>query len=72
MKSNGIKISADKKALDHISKKSFSPNEGARLVRRNLQEMVEDLISEKIIEGEIEEGNRIKLSAGKEGIVLNC
>lgn len=72
LESNKIKISADKKALDYISKKSFNPNEGARLVRRNLQEMVEDLISEKIVEGEIEEGSKIKLSVGKEGIILRC
>ncbi len=70
LESNGIKISIDKKALDYISKKSFNPNEGARLVRRNLQEMVEDLISEKIVEGEIEEGDSFKLSAGKKGIVI--
>jgi len=70
LESNKIKISADKKALDYITKKSFNPNEGARLIRRNLQEMVEDLISEKIVEGEIEEGNKIRLSAGKEGIVV--
>ena len=62
LKNNSIKISADKKALDHISKKSFDPNEGARLVRRNLQEMVEDLISEKIIDGEVEGGDKVKLT----------
>jgi len=70
LESNGIKINVDKKALDYISKKSFNPNEGARLVRRNLQEMVEDLISEKIVNEEIGEGERVKLSAGKDGIVL--
>ena len=61
LENNNIKISADKRALDYISKKSFDPNEGARLVRRNLQEMVEDLISEKIIDGKIKEGDRAKL-----------
>ena len=70
LESNKIKINADKKALDYISKKSFNPNEGARLVRRNLQEMVEDLISEKIVEGEIEEGDKVKLGVGKERIVV--
>ena len=70
LESNKIKIDMDKKALDYISKKSFNPNEGARLVRRNLQEMVEDLISEEIVEGDIDEGDKIKLSAGKEGIVV--
>ncbi|MEA1936649.1 MAG: ATP-dependent Clp protease ATP-binding subunit [Patescibacteria group bacterium] len=68
LESNKIKISADKKALAYISKKSFNPNEGARLVRRNLQEMVEDLISEEIVEENIKEGDKIKLSVGKAGL----
>ncbi|MCK5084263.1 MAG: ATP-dependent Clp protease ATP-binding subunit [Candidatus Pacebacteria bacterium] len=69
-KNNDIKIDLDRKALDHIARKSFNPNEGARLVRRNLQEMVEDLVSEGIIEGKIEEGDSVKLSAKKDEIIL--
>ncbi len=71
LKNSGIKISADKKALDYISKKSFDPNEGARLVRRNLQEMIEDLVSEKIIDGKIKEGDsvRLKIKLGKMDII---
>jgi len=67
LKNNSIKISADQKALDYISKKSFDPNEGARLARRNLQELVEDLISEKIIDGKVGEGDsiRLKIKSGK-------
>lgn len=64
-KNRRIAISADGKALDYISKKSFDPNEGARLVRRNLQEMVEDLISEKIIDGKIKEGDKVGLIVEK-------
>ena len=69
-KSNKIEISLEKDALDHITKKSFNPNEGARIVRRNLQEMVEDLISEGIIDGSVKEGDSIKLCAEKDRIVL--
>ena len=73
LKNNDIKISANQKALDYISKKSFDPNEGARLARRNLQEMVEDLVSEKIIDGKIKEGDsaRLKIKSGKLEIVKN-
>lgn len=63
LENNGLKLAVDKKALDYIAQKSFNPNEGARLIRRNLQEMVEDLISEKVIDGEIKEGDGIKLMA---------
>jgi ATP-dependent Clp protease ATP-binding subunit ClpC len=57
----GIRISIDKKALDFIADKSFDPNEGARLIRRNLQEMVEDLISEKIVRDEIKKGDKAEI-----------
>ncbi|MEA2097542.1 MAG: ATP-dependent Clp protease ATP-binding subunit, partial [Patescibacteria group bacterium] len=60
-KSNKIKISLERGVLNLIAKKSFNPNEGARIVRRNLQEMVEDLVSEEIIDGSVKEGDSIKL-----------
>jgi ATP-dependent Clp protease ATP-binding subunit ClpC len=69
-KNNNIGIDLDKKALDYIAKKSFNPNEGARLIRRNLQEMAEDLVSEGIIEGSIEEGDSVKLNVVKDKVVL--
>lgn len=67
---NNIKIIADKKVLNFITQKSFNPSEGARLVRRNLQGMIEDLISEKIIEGEIEEGDSAKLEMEEDKVVV--
>ena len=69
-KNNNIKIDLDRKALDHITKKSFNPSEGARLVRRNLQEIVEDLVSEGIIDGKIKEGDSVRLSEHKGKVVL--
>ena len=69
-KNNKIEVSLEKDALDHITKKSFNPNEGARIVRRNLQEMVEDLISEGIIDGSVKEGDSMKLVVEKDKIVL--
>ncbi len=69
-KNNNIKIELDKKALDYLAQKSFNPSEGARLVRRNLREMAEDLISEGIISGEIKDGDKIKMIAENDKIVL--
>lgn len=57
----GIRVSIDKKALDFIVDRSFDPDEGARLIRRNLQEMVEDSISEKIMRDEIKKGDRVEI-----------
>jgi len=71
LKGSGIKVDIDKKALDYIAGKSFDPNEGARLVRRNLQEMVEDLVSEKIINGEIGEGDEVILKVQNSKLVVS-
>ncbi|MCK5491233.1 MAG: ATP-dependent Clp protease ATP-binding subunit, partial [Candidatus Pacebacteria bacterium] len=68
--SNGIKISMDKTVIDLIVKESFNPNEGARLVRRKLQEMVEDLVSEDLVDEKIVRGDSIKVTVKKDKIVL--
>jgi ATP-dependent Clp protease ATP-binding subunit ClpC len=70
LRSNEIEISIERKAVDYLAQKSFSPDEGARLVRRNLQEMVEDLVSEKIVNEEIKKGSRVVVSVSKDKIVL--
>jgi len=69
-KNNNIKIELDKKALDYLAQKSFNPSEGARLVRRNLREMVEDLVSEGIVAGEIKDGDSVKIAVENDRIVL--
>ena len=69
--SNGIKINIDKTAIDLIANNSFNPNEGARLVRRKLQEMVEDLVSEDIVDEKIVKGDSIKVTVKKDKIVIS-
>jgi len=69
-RTNGIKIKATKKALDYVAAKSFDPNEGARLVRRNLQSMAEDMISQELVGGNVERGDIVVLDLEKGKIVL--
>ena len=69
--SNGIKIIMEKGVVDYIAKKSFNPNEGARLVRRRLQEMVEDLVSEGLVDEEFKKGNSLKVGIVKDKIEIN-
>ena len=42
-----------------ISEKSFDPAQGARFVRRNIQQLLEDPLAEKIVSGRTQEGARI-------------
>jgi ATP-dependent Clp protease ATP-binding subunit ClpC len=65
-----ISLEIDEKAMDFLAEKSFDPNEGARLVRRNLQSMVEDLISEKIVEEGLGGGAKLKIVLKGDKIIL--
>ena len=69
----GLKITPEVKA--HIIKLGYDPKNGARPLRRAIEDNLESLISDAIILGEIKKGdiatvklakNELKLSAGKE------
>ncbi len=62
-KHQSLQITADKEAVKYIAEKSYDPAQGARLIRRNIQEMIEDPLAEKIINGELEEGSSVKITA---------
>lgn len=65
----GIRLSYGKTVIQHIAERSVSQSEGARLIRRNIQELIEDKIAEMIIYGKVKK-NCIKIKAIKEKIVL--
>ena len=65
-----IVVMADDKVLDYLTKISYNPTYGARPVRRNVQEKIEDLLAEKIIKGEIGEGSEVKVALKKGELVL--
>ncbi|OGE83689.1 MAG: hypothetical protein A3B10_04515 [Candidatus Doudnabacteria bacterium RIFCSPLOWO2_01_FULL_44_21] len=62
-----IAINFDPKVMKFLAEKSYDPAQGARFVRRNIQELIEDPLAEKMISGDIVELNEIKITveAGK-------
>lgn len=44
-----VELSYKKDILDFITEKSFTPEQGARLIRRNIQDFVENSIAEKLL-----------------------
>ena len=58
----GIHLTASQKTYDYLAKISFDPEQGARKIRKNIQEQVEDLIAKKIIAGSIKPGQNIELT----------
>ena len=65
-----IKLNFSKAALNFIAEKSFDPNQGARLIRRKIENLIENPLSEKIIGEEIKPGDKVKIDAVERKIVL--
>jgi ATP-dependent Clp protease ATP-binding subunit ClpC len=60
IKKQAIEFNFDKKLPALIANDSFSINQGARLIRKNIQEKIEDPIAEMIVYGKVKNG---KISA---------
>ncbi|PIR54736.1 ATP-dependent Clp protease ATP-binding subunit ClpC [Candidatus Peregrinibacteria bacterium CG10_big_fil_rev_8_21_14_0_10_36_19] len=56
-----IKIEATPEALDFISEVGFDPKYGARPVRRAIQDLVEDPLTAKFLEGKFSDGDSVKI-----------
>jgi ATP-dependent Clp protease ATP-binding subunit ClpC len=70
MKQQSISLNFDKDAIKYLAEKSYDPNQGARLVRRNIAELIEDQLAEKIITGEISEMSEAKITFANDAILI--
>jgi len=64
-----IKINITPEAKKYLAKTGFDPNFGARPLKRTIQHLILDNLAQKIIEGEIKNGDRIKIDE-KEGKIV--
>ncbi|MFO7929389.1 MAG: AAA family ATPase, partial [Candidatus Humimicrobiaceae bacterium] len=67
----GISIKLDKSAKELLLKKGYDEKMGARPMRRCIQNLIEDPISEKIISGKIKNGKVIEVSAKNDEMVFD-
>jgi len=65
-----IKLSMDKKVLSKIAELSYKPDQGARAVRRNVQEIIENKIAESLLEDKFKSGSTIKIKLKGDEIVF--
>jgi ATP-dependent Clp protease ATP-binding subunit ClpC len=70
LKTQSINLQVNPAAIKFISNKSFDPAQGARLVRRNIQDLIEDPLAEKLITDKFKEGSTIKMKVQDNQIVL--
>lgn len=60
---NGLELQVENSAIELIAKEGNDPVFGARPLRRAIQRLIEDVLSEKILEGEFKNGDRIRVEA---------
>ncbi|KGK91043.1 Clp protease ClpX [Desulfosporosinus sp. HMP52] len=60
---NGLELQVEQSAIELIAKEGNDPVFGARPLRRAIQRLIEDALSEKILEGVFKNGDRIIVEA---------
>jgi ATP-dependent Clp protease ATP-binding subunit ClpB len=66
-----ISIVLEPKARDWLAEKGYDPAYGARPLKRVIQKSVQDPLAELILSGKIKDGEKVVISAGKQGLVFN-
>lgn len=62
-----IDFSLTDKAIEKIASDGFDPEYGARPLRRSIQKNIEDLLSESLLKGKIEKGQKTKIGLNSKG-----
>lgn len=70
IKSKKLYLVLTDSAKDLLARKGFDPSFGARPLRRTIQHMVENPLSEKILEGEFQEGDTVVIDCEDSTIVF--
>jgi len=66
-----ITIDLDDAAKDWLGKRGYDPAYGARPLKRVIQKYVQDPLAEQLLEGTIHDGERVEITAGKDGLLFN-
>lgn len=61
----GIEFELSDQAVEKIANEGFDPEYGARPLRRSIQKNVEDLLSEELLKGNINKGQKVKIDIDK-------
>jgi len=66
-----ITITLDAGAREWLAEKGWDPAYGARPLKRVIQKAVQDPLAEMILAGSIKDGEKVRVSAGKQGLTFN-
>jgi ATP-dependent Clp protease ATP-binding subunit ClpB len=65
-----LEIDVTDRAKEHLAREGFDPLYGARPLKRALQRLVQDPLARRVLEGEFQEGDRVRVDVGSGEIVL--
>ena len=66
-----ITIELEPKAREWLADKGYDPAYGARPLKRVIQKEVQDPLAELILAGRVKDGEKVVISAGKQGLTFN-
>jgi len=66
-----IAVALDTRAREWLAEKGYDPAYGARPLKRAIQKYVQDPLAELILSGRIKDGEKVKISAGRDGLIFN-
>jgi ATP-dependent Clp protease ATP-binding subunit ClpB len=66
-----ITIALDSSAREWLAEKGWDPAYGARPLKRVIQKAVQDPLAEMILAGTVKDGDKVVISAGKQGLTFN-
>ena len=66
-----ITLALDDAAKEWLGRKGYDPAYGARPLKRAIQKYVQDPLAEMLLEGQIHDGERVAITAGKDGLMFN-
>jgi ATP-dependent Clp protease ATP-binding subunit ClpC len=61
MRAQGVELEVSDDAVQYLANAGFDPQYGARPLRRAIQRLLEDELSERMLAGEIEPGQRVRV-----------
>ena len=67
----GVSLKVTRSALDYITESGYDNEYGARPLKRNIQKLVEDRLSEEVLKGNILEGETVTVDCSSSGLVFS-
>ncbi|MBI2013390.1 MAG: AAA family ATPase [Candidatus Colwellbacteria bacterium] len=72
LKNKNLKLQIDPSVRKHIIEHGFSPEYGARPLKRIIQKVILDKLADKLISGDIKNGGKVKISLEKSGVKVGA